>query len=174
MGVSRQECPGGVPSPSPTWCLLLQHPSLVIAHQKRRPPNCQTQLLGYWCQFMTVFETMQQEEIKILSPLFLITDCEPSSYEPLSSSWAQFLEAYQLLCSLLHQLRIKAAFLFPSNSVSIFFIWLHLAEKAKILRPPAILVLGHCPTVLPWRQGARIVWILTFSGSKPRRGLVWT
>ena len=33
-----------------------------------------TQLLGYWHQFMTVFETMQEEEIKILSPLFPITD----------------------------------------------------------------------------------------------------
>jgi len=38
------------------------------------PPNCQTQLLGYWRQFMTVFETMQEEGIKILSASVLITD----------------------------------------------------------------------------------------------------
>ena len=65
----------------PSWCLLLQHPSPCSCTSERRPPNCQTQLLGYWCQFMTVFETMQEEEIKILSPLFLITDCETSSYK---------------------------------------------------------------------------------------------
>ena len=37
-------------------------------------PNCQTQLLGYWRQPTTVLETMQEKEIKILTPLFLITD----------------------------------------------------------------------------------------------------
>ena len=44
------------------------------------------------------------------------------------SSWGMSLP-----CSPLHQLRIKAIFLFPPNSVSIFFIQLQWAEKAKIL-----------------------------------------
>ena len=33
----------------------------------------------------------------------------------------------------LYQLRIKADFLFPPDSVSVFFIWFQWAEKAKIL-----------------------------------------
>lgn len=55
------------------WCLPLQH--LVVTYQKEscRALNCQTQSLSYWHQFMAVFETMQEEEIKILPPLFLIT-----------------------------------------------------------------------------------------------------
>ena len=44
------------------------------------------------------------------------------------SSWGM-----SLLCSPLHQLRIKATFLFPPNSVSVIYIWLRWAEKAKIL-----------------------------------------
>ena len=31
------------------------------------PPNCQTQLLDYRHQLMTVFEKMQEEEIKVLN-----------------------------------------------------------------------------------------------------------
>ena len=38
-----------------------------------------------------------------------------------------------LLCSPFCWLRIKATFLFPPNSVSIFFIQLQWAEMAKIL-----------------------------------------
>ena len=45
---------------------------------------------------MTVAETMQEEEIEILSPLFLITDSWLQAlhlYEPLNSPWgAQFLK----------------------------------------------------------------------------------
>ena len=47
---------------------------LHIRKKATEPPNCQTQLLGYWCQPMTAFETMQEEEGKILTPLFLITE----------------------------------------------------------------------------------------------------
>ena len=40
---------------------------------------------------MVVFETMQEEEIKILSPLFLITDSwlqAVALHKPLDSSWS--------------------------------------------------------------------------------------
>ena len=43
---------------------------------------------------MTVFETMQEEEIKILSPLFLITDCETSSYKLLMGGTVLEARAY--------------------------------------------------------------------------------
>ena len=55
---------------------------------KAEPPNCQIQLLGYWRQFFTVFETMQVEEIKFLSRLLLITD-----------SWQWALALYKSLGS---------------------------------------------------------------------------
>ena len=44
------------------------------------------------------------------------------------SSWGM-----SLLCSSLYWLRIKATFLFPPNSLSVYFIWLRWAEKPKIL-----------------------------------------
>ena len=47
---------------------------LRIRKKATEPSNCQTQLLGYRCQPMTAFETMKEEEDKILTPLFLITD----------------------------------------------------------------------------------------------------
>ena len=62
---------------SPTWCLPLQHSSPCTYISERRPqshPNCQGQLLGYWLKPMTIFEKMHEEEIKIVYPLFLITD----------------------------------------------------------------------------------------------------
>ena len=46
------------------WCLPLQHPSPCSYKSERRLKNSIT----------TVFETMQEEEIKVLTPLFLITD----------------------------------------------------------------------------------------------------
>ena len=45
-------------TPFPLW--------LHIRKKATEPPNCQIQLLGYRCQAMTIFETMQEEEIKIL------------------------------------------------------------------------------------------------------------
>ena len=56
-------------------------PLIVIRKETAEPPK--HQLLGYRCQPMTVFEKMQEEEIKILSPLFLIL-CES-----LDSSWGR-------------------------------------------------------------------------------------
>ena len=98
-------------------------------------PDSITELLR---QPMTVSETMQEEEIKILTPLFLITDSRLwvlIFYKPLNSSlrWGHCSWGMSLLCSPLQLLRIKVTFLFPPNSVSVFFIQLQWAEKAKIL-----------------------------------------
>ena len=79
---------------SPIWWLPLQHPSPCTYISERRPqshPNCQSQLLGYWLQSITVFEKMHEEEIQILPTLFLITDSwlwALPLYKPLDSSWA--------------------------------------------------------------------------------------
>ena len=138
----------------PSWCLHLQHPSPCSCTSERRPPNCQTQLLGYWCQFMTVFETMQEEEIKILSPLFLITDCETSSYKLLMgghSSWGM-----SLLCSPLHQLRIKATFYFL-QTLSPYFLFGFTWQRKPRFWPAAILVLGYCQPCCPEKKGARVI-----------------
>ena len=61
----------------PIWCLALQHPSpcSYISEKSQRATKLQGSITGLLTWFMTVFETMQEEEIKILSPLFLITDC---------------------------------------------------------------------------------------------------
>ena len=62
---------------SPLWWLCLQNPSpcsLQVRKKAAEPPNCQTRLRH---QLMTVFETTQVEEIKILSSLFLITESWP-------------------------------------------------------------------------------------------------
>ena len=98
------------------------------------PLNCQTQLLGYWCQPMTVFEAKKEEEIKILTLLFLITDSwlwAFNLHKPLDTSkrvGGRVLEAWAY-CVPICQLRIKTTFLSPPNSVSIFFIWLWWAVK---------------------------------------------
>ena len=80
------------------FTLTTRFPLLLHIRKKAAgPPNCQTQLLGYWCQPRTVFETVQKEEIKTLTPLFLITGSWLWAlilYKPLDFSWgreAQFL-----------------------------------------------------------------------------------
>ena len=83
---------------------------------------------------MTAFETMKEEEDKILTPLFLITDpwlWALVLYKPLDSSWCekQFLRPEPTVLPR----ELKATFLFPPDSVSMFFIRLQGAEKAKIL-----------------------------------------
>ena len=71
---------------------------------------------------------------KILSPLFVIPD---SWLQTLASrllmEWGHISWGMSLLHPPLYQLRIKVTFLFPPSSVSVFFIWLWWAEKAKIL-----------------------------------------
>ena len=93
---------------------------LHIRKKAEEPLNCQTQLLGCWCQCVIVFETTQD-----LSPLLLITNSwlrAPASYKPRTllteghGSWS-----VRLLCTTLHQLKIKATFLFPPDSVSVLF-----------------------------------------------------
>ena len=71
---------------------------------------------------------MHEEEIKILSPLSLIL-CKPldTSWSRGSSSWGM-----RLLCSALCRLRIKATFLFPPNSMSVFLIWLQRERRPRL------------------------------------------
>ena len=74
---------------------------------------------------MTALETMQEEEDKILTPLFLITDpwlWALVLYKPLDSSWweKQFLRHEPTVLPW----ELKATFLFPPNSVYVFFIQL--------------------------------------------------
>lgn len=123
-------------STSCIWCLPLQHPSPVVPYQKEgwEPPNCQVQLLGYWLQFLTVFETTQEEEIRDPITLFLITQppdfgvfalCKPQTLiESGYSSWGM-----SLLCSLLH-LSIKPTFYFLQTCLP-YFVWLCGQRKPR-------------------------------------------
>ena len=76
---------------------------------------------------MTVFETMQEEDIKILSPLFLITDSWLQAlilYKPLDSSWGlvQFLRQEPTVFPSL-PLRIKATSISSKLCLRIFFFF---------------------------------------------------
>ena len=111
-------------------------------------PGYRTARRNYWAtwhQPMTGFETMQEEEeYKIFTPLFLITypllralnDTIPQiSHGEGHRSWGR-----SLLCPPLCQLKIKATFLFPPNSVSMVSIQLQWAEKTKILATTKLLI----------------------------------
>ena len=111
-------------------------------------PGYRTARPNYWAtwhQPMTGFETMQEEEeYKIFTPFFLITcpllralnDTIPQiSHGEGHSSWGR-----SLLCPPLWQLKIKATFLFPPNSVSMVSIQLQWAEKTKILATTKLLI----------------------------------
>ena len=93
---------------------------------------------------MTIFETMQEEEIKILLSPWLLTvspvlvaqmvknpQVWPLGQEdPLEKGIATYISI------------LKATFLFPPNSVSVLFIWLWWAEKTKILASKSIITIG--------------------------------
>ena len=75
----------------PIWCLPLQHPSpcSYISEKSQRATELQDSITGLLTWFMSVFDTMQEEEIKIISPLFLITDCcLLALYKSLDSTWS--------------------------------------------------------------------------------------
>jgi len=129
-------------------------------------PNCQSQFLGYWLKPMTVIEKIHEEEIEILCPLLLISDSwlwALAVYKPPDPSWAGGMGGGcgHTPWSMTHGVplsagfRIKATFVSPSNSVSVFFIWLHWAEKAKILASSNS---SSWPlsVELPWKQGSRV------------------
>ena len=113
---------------TPTTLFPLQ---LHIRRKAVEPSNHQTQSLGYWCHFMTVFETTQ-EEIKILPPSFPTTDSwlqARALYKPLDSSRvgaAHSSWGASLLSSPLRQLRIKAP-ISPELCLHIF----HLASADR-------------------------------------------
>ena len=96
---------------------------------------------------MTVFEMIKkEEEYKTFTPLFLITDPLIYIITPPNSSWEGHTVLEALACSPLLWLRIKATLLFSPNSVSVFFIWLGWAEKAKIFDS----IIGDKESALPF------------------------
>lgn len=86
---------------------------------------------------MSVFETRQEEEIKIPTPLLLITDSWRQTlilYQPLDSSWggAQFLRHEPIAFpSPLAGLRIQTTFLLPPNSVFVFFYLTSVCRESQ-------------------------------------------
>ena len=103
------------------------------------PQDCQTELLGYWHQLMTGFETMQEEEYKFLTPSLLITDPWLQAlilYKPIDSLWSRggtVLEAWAYCISLSASWELKPPFYFLQTLSPHFFIWIGWAEKVKIL-----------------------------------------
>ena len=105
---------------------------------------------------MTVSKIMQEEEIKILRPLFLITDSWLWALilqKPLDFSWGGGHSSWSmsLLCSPLHQLRIKAIFLFPPKT-----IYFH-----KGIRFPYSCSFLHCfktvNRLIVWKEGNLVI-----------------
>ena len=87
---------------------------------------------------MTVFKTMKEEEINILTPLLLITNSWLQGlilYKPLDSSWwgsgGTILEAWAYCVPVLTGWELKPLFYFLQTLHSLFGFW--LSEKAKIL-----------------------------------------
>ena len=146
------------------WCSPLQHslsrPPLVVfllLHYRKKtqcdikktmekttgPWDCQTQLLRY---LMPTYDCSWNNARRIQDPYTFIPyhrplTASPHLYNPPDSSWkeAQFFRQEPVVCYPLYQLRIKATFLFPPCSVSVFFIWLQWTQKAKILVATACL-----------------------------------
>ena len=86
---------------------------------------------------MTVFEATEEEEIKILPPLFFTPHpwlWALALYKPLHSSWRVGHSSWgmSLQCTPLHWLRIKATFIFPPNSMSVFLIWLQRERRPRL------------------------------------------
>ena len=72
---------------------------------------------GAWPGWMVSISMLPLTHLCFSSPT---PDCEPLPYKPLDSSWdgvGHHSWGTSLLCSPLCQLRIKASFLFPPNSV---------------------------------------------------------
>ena len=129
------------------WCLPLwqshHRPPLLVflflnyKEKAAGPPDCQTQLLIYWLQPMTVLETMDRKNTR---SLHLCSSSDPGlqalilykAPRLLMGRGPTVLEVWAYCGPLLHWLRIKGTFLFPSNFLCLF-IRLPWAEKAKIL-----------------------------------------
>ena len=108
------------------WRLPLQHssPYSYCYKSERRPQHHQTARFNYWVTNASLWQSLKQCKRKYSKSQHLCSssqtpDCKPSPYESTRllikvghSSWGM-----SLLCSPLHQLRIKATFLFPPNSL---------------------------------------------------------
>ena len=100
--------------------------------------NWATEVNWTECQFMTIFEIVQKEDIKILSPLFLITDPDCKSLPYIKSSWGQEWWGYSswvssLLYSPLHW-ELHPPFYFLQILSPYFFVFgFQWSERTKIL-----------------------------------------
>ena len=124
------------------WCSPLMHslcrPPLVVflflLYRKKTPglPNFQTQLLDHLTPAFDCFWNNARGR-RIQDPLFLLTEPWLQAlilYKPLDPSWkwGTVLEAQS---SPLHGLRIKATFLFPPNSASVFFYSVFVSRECQ-------------------------------------------
>ena len=131
---------------------------------------------------MTGFETMQEEEDKIQTPLFLITDSWRQAfilYKPLDSSWSgkHISWGKSLLCSPLHLLRIKGTCLrivylasvgrksqvWGSNATLLFLVIICL----KYLFPAFFILLFKSVSqfcVFDWRISSLMVKVIIAGG----------
>ena len=131
-------------STSPIWCLPLQ-----CYISERSSQSHRTAILNYWVTDTSLWLSLKQckrnkSRFCHLCSSSSTPDCEPLAYIRLlmGGGWHS-CQDMSLLYSPLCQLRIKATFLFPPNSVSIFFIQPWWAEKAKILTSNTISIAHH-------------------------------
>lgn len=120
---------------------------------------------------MTGFETMQEEEDRIQTPLFLITDPWRWAfilYKPLDSSWSgeHISWGRSLLCSPLCRLRIKGTFLCHPDCLCNFY-WASVGRKSQTLGQQCYLCflgwhLLEIPFFHPFSQSVSLKW--TFCG----------
>ena len=147
-----------------TWCSPLQHslhrPPFVVLLFLNYIKEAPVQYIKdngskYWTiglpdsvtvlpdsQPMTAFETMQEKEYKILTPLFLITypwQWALILYNPPDSSWnmATVLEAQAYWVLPFSQLRIKDTFLFTPNPASVGFYSTSVGKESQDYSPAA-------------------------------------
>ena len=113
---------------------------LQLHIRKKAARTCQTQSLGHWHHFMTVFETTQEKEIKILPPLFPTTHSwlqARALYKPVDSSrvvvgGGTVLEARAYCLPLSTSWELKRLSISSELCLHIF-IWLRWTEKARVL-----------------------------------------
>ena len=118
---------------------------------------------------MTVFETMQEEEIKILSPLFLITDCETSSYKLLMGGTV--LEARAYCVPRFTSWELKPLSISSKLCLRIFYL-ASPGRESQDFGQQQFSFLAIVNRAALKRRVRGSLWILIFSGSKPRRGIV--
>ena len=144
---------------------------LVVTHQKEgcRATESSDSATGVLTPVYG-FETMQEEEDKIQTPLFLIGDPWRWAfifYKPLDSSWRgeHISWGRSLLCSPLCWLRIKGTFLFRPDCLCNFYSAL-VGSKSQILGQQRYLCfLGYHLLEIPFFRPFSVFKVNLFVGS---------